>query len=88
MLFRSGTGTPLAINFQRGVCLDLTFDIVTTTGIMIPSVFITRIDTQGRAPFPAIPDLTALLGMPITYQGISFDLGAGAWVMTTDPGQF
>ena len=85
----TGVGPAFTLDPTTGVCLDIRFDGITSFGLAIPGVLIAApITPQGTLHFPAIPNLTALAGIPIGYQGVSFDLGRSRWAFTTDPARF
>lgn len=80
------SATPL--NPLAGVYLDFDFDFLTSFGLQAAPILVSRIGNTGRALFPAVPNLTALAGIPVYYVGVSFDLTTSSWSMTTDPQRF
>ena len=80
----TGQQPPIVLS-PFGLSINLAYDLLTATALGIPSLFVTTVDANGEAAFPAIPNLTTLLGVPVHAAALTIDVAGSRFVSFTDP---
>jgi hypothetical protein len=84
LISASGTNTPLVLD-SLGLSIALTYDAFTAAALNISALFVAPVTSAREAAFPALPNLSTLIGVPIDAAGLTFDLAGGTFGVFSDP---